>query len=167
VDRARDHSQPRINKRRLQFVVSGILAAVGVVYGLYVLVPAYKSFSDDFFDRQAWKAAGWDDPDVRRKAIDRCMAGVAEQPFTSVEPREELEQRERECTRPGFNPWKSAPPRWETPVAFIDSTLPSMVAYVAGAVLVGPWLVGYLLVDLLPAGVARLWRWLRTPDPTS
>lgn len=162
---ATDHTDPRapINLRRLQLVVSAILTVAAVAYGVYVIVPTYRVFAEEFSDRRAWKAAGWDDEEVRRKANDMCIADCKAQPQRGLFPNEDLNQCESSCSRPGWDPWKTpAPPWWEIPIAFIKSES-SMLFYVSTAVIVGPWLFAFLLVRVLPAGVTRFWRWLRAP----
>lgn len=161
-----DHPLPRTNKRRLQNMICGVLAVAAAIYTLYMVVPAYRAFSEDFLERRVWKAAGFNDPEVRRRAYDACMADFESRPPTSPFPQEELAQRESLCSRPMWNPETPAPYWWEVPIAFIKSA-PITVVYVAVAVIVSPWLFAFLIVRLLPTGVARLWRWLRTPDGTS
>jgi hypothetical protein len=158
-----DHPPPRINKRRLRLIISGVLTVAAAAYALFLLVPIYESFAEDSFERRIWKAAGFDDPEVRRRAHDACMAGVEAQSFATPFPEEELAQREHLCSQPLSNPWIPGPPWWETPIAFIKTNA-SMLFYAAVAVVVGPWLIAFFLVRLLPAGVMTLWRWLRTPD---
>jgi hypothetical protein len=153
----------QFNRRRLQFVISGILTLVAVAYGVSIMVPAYGTFAEDFSERWAWNAARWDNEEVRRKASDMCMAGCNAQPRPSLFPNEDLEQCERGCSRPLWNP-ETAPLWWETPIAFLKSVWPSTLGYVMVTALFGPWLFGFLVVRVLPAWVTRFWRWVRTPD---
>lgn len=158
-------SQPaQFNLRRLQFVISGILIVAAVAYGVSIIVPAYKAFAEEFSERRAWKAAGWDNEEVRRKANDMCMASCAAQPQTGLLPDEDLAQCESGCSRPRWDPWRNTtPPWWETPIAFLKSVWPSMLGYVIAALFV-PWIFGFLVARVLPAGVTKFGRWLRAPD---
>ena len=143
------------------------MAAVG--YAVYIVAPSYTYFSGgDFQEKWMWKADGFDDPEVRRKAHEGCMAGLKAPANSGATPfpREDLDQLSAICSRPGWVIGTPGPSWWETPVAFISSVGAWKIAYRLVAVLFGPWVVGFLVVRPLPTGMARLWRWLTTPDAT-
>jgi hypothetical protein len=54
-------------------------------------------------------------------------------------------------------------PSWQdTTVAYIKSVGGTQIAYVMCAIVFGPWLIGRVTVNWLPALGVKMWRWLRT-----
>jgi hypothetical protein len=130
------------------------------------MCPAYKYFAGNFEEKWLWKARGFDNPDVYHKAYASCMADLkARWPGTSAS---EEQQYELVCSRAGLIVGEPMPSWADITVAFLKSVGDAKVAYAIGGIIFGPWLIAFLTVRVLPAGVVRmLLRWLRTPDDTA
>jgi hypothetical protein len=164
VDEAEGPRSAQFNRRRLQLVVSVILAAVALAYGIWTLFPGYEPFAESFVEKWNWKAAGWDNAQVRAQDIDRCESGCKAQPQSTPFPREELNACSMMCSRASGNPWKAPIPRWAPQLAFLKASWLSILGYLVVAVFAAPWLCAVLLVRGLPALGIGVWRWLRAAD---
>lgn len=152
-----------MNKRRLRLVIAAIVTAAAVAYTAFNYVPAYGAFAEDVRERWLWKARGFDDPEVRRKAYENCMGDMKAGQSAPSSP-SEMWQFDSLCSRPGWIPGEPMPSWWDTTVAYLKSVGASRVTYVLGAIFVAPWLFAFLMVSAVPATGAGIWRWLKTPD---
>jgi hypothetical protein len=141
VDEAEGPRSAQFNRRRLQLVVSVILAAVALAYGIWTLFPGYEPFAESFVEKWNWKAAGWDNAQVRAQDIDRCESGCKAQPQSTPFPREELNACSMMCSRASGNPWKAPIPRWAPQLAFLKASWLSILGYLVVAVFAAPWLL--------------------------
>jgi hypothetical protein len=151
-----------VNKRRLRFALSVVLTVAVVTYAAFGYVPAYKAFAGDFRGRWLWTSRGFDDPEVRRKAYEGCMEDLRSRwpGHSDAEDR----QYDDVCSGPGWIGGEPVPSWWDATVAYLKSVGAPKVAYVIGAIILGPWLFAFLAVTVVPAVMARIWQWLRTSD---
>jgi hypothetical protein len=89
----------QLNHWRLQLLMSLLLAGAAFGYGVYWLVPQYEGFYETYEERRLWDDEGFNDPAVRQKHYDQCMAGF----------RPEEEAADPLCSRPYWDPVRSKP----------------------------------------------------------
>jgi hypothetical protein len=140
----------RINRRHVQFLASGIVASLVLVYGLSWVAPAYRSFSHDLKHELAYKALQTSEqggPLICSAAQESCYEPANNQTVADWKAK-----GARGLSRALLIWQGKAEPRpwWKTPVAFFEANESKLLAYVTIGLLAS-CLAGVLVVRLLPA----------------
>lgn len=149
-----------------------LAAAAALAYGVHWVVPAYRGFSDHYWDERAWAEMGLSDPTARERHIEACIA--AQQSMHSSTPAfagtstpyplEEQSELEISCFQPTWDPWRFTHKPADSVRAFVGTVWPRLLIYAIGAVLLAPWAAAFVLVRVIPAGMLGVARWLSAPD---